>query len=153
MHDVAGMNNRLDGIARRLFWGSLNYSARFRVFEAGACAGESAQFVVQRALGESATLGGTYPISIAEALEDIESGFLWAGDVGSHPNRQVVGSEEYREEVRELLTEFTKWIAEATQLTGIWLKEGHPFYPVFWDYAFIVEQHPDAYVLIGSSSD
>jgi hypothetical protein len=33
------------------------------------------------------------------------------------------------------------------------LKEGHPFYPVFWDFAFLIEIDQESILLMASSSD
>ena len=47
----------------------------------------------------------------------------------------------------------TELVTKSEQVMGFWLKAGHPFYPVYWDYAFLFEVGNDAFVLIGSSSD
>jgi hypothetical protein len=36
---------------------------------------------------------------------------------------------------------------------SFWLEEGHPFYPVQWDFAYVLAGHNGAEVFIGSSSD
>lgn len=49
--------------------------------------------------------------------------------------------------------EMDKLVDGADTIMSFWLKEGHPFYPVFWDFAFLIEKNNDAIVFIGSSSD
>jgi hypothetical protein len=43
--------------------------------------------------------------------------------------------------------------APLTLIERFWRKEGHPAYPVFWDFAFVIAGPTEAEVFIGSSSD
>jgi len=44
-------------------------------------------------------------------------------------------------------------ISDATTIKRFWLKQGHPAYPVFWDFAFVVIGTQQVELFIGSSSD
>ena len=44
-------------------------------------------------------------------------------------------------------------VVGATVIERFWLKEGHPAYPVFWDFAFVIAGPHETKVFIGSSSD
>jgi hypothetical protein len=44
-------------------------------------------------------------------------------------------------------------LAAALLVQSFWLKKGHPDYPVFWDFAFVIAGSSAAEVFIGSSSD
>ena len=41
----------------------------------------------------------------------------------------------------------------AERVALFWLKNGHPAYPVFWDFAFAAYTDEGVHVLMGSSSD
>ena len=43
--------------------------------------------------------------------------------------------------------------AGAALLAQFWLRDGHPAYPVFWDFAFVIAGSAGGQVFIGSSSD
>ena len=146
-------NNQFQSISRRISKNSLNYCASFQAWNAGDISGESVQRIVKQALGANAKVGGTYSINHNEMIDKIEKGFLFAGDEGAHPNLKLIGSASYRAEIAELIKEFDNWLKHADQIIGFWLKDGHPFYPVFWDYAYVIELGTNAYVFIGSSSD
>jgi hypothetical protein len=42
---------------------------------------------------------------------------------------------------------------QSATIVSFWLKDGHPFYPVFWDFACVKIAPGTAEVFIGSSSD
>jgi len=44
-------------------------------------------------------------------------------------------------------------LSKAGKITRFTLKKGHPFYPVFWDFAFNIEVENESYIIIGASSD
>jgi hypothetical protein len=151
--NVTEKNNQFYSISRRIFEDSLNYCANFQIWDAGDVAGESVQKIVMQAIGDSITIGGTYPITHSEAMDEIQNGFFFTGSEGSHPNLPLLESKSYQLEIAEIIKELSNWLKHADQIIGFWLKDGHPFYPVFWDYAYIIEQGKRAYVFIGSSSD
>ena len=43
--------------------------------------------------------------------------------------------------------------SKANRIEKFRLDEGHPAYPVFWDFAFLFTSSDEATVLVGSSSD
>jgi hypothetical protein len=43
--------------------------------------------------------------------------------------------------------------SQATLVVNFWLKAGHPAYPVFWGFAFVIAGPRGAEVFVGSSSD
>lgn len=153
MLDVDQLNADLNGISKSLQIGSLNYSANLKIWEANNSAGKSAGEIVRAALGATAVLGGTFAISEEDAISEILGAFLFAGDDGAHPGQKTLSSERYKKDVSAVMERLRAWIESSSLLIGIWLKEGHPFYPVFWDYAYIVESGSDCHVIIASASD
>lgn len=79
--------------------------------------------------------------------------FDYQGDDGSHPGRDYLASMTFKQDADFVMAQLEGLVSGASLLTLFWLKEGHPFYPVFWDFAFMIERGDDAFVLIGSSSD
>jgi len=115
--------------------------------------GSDASTIIKKALGEQAILGNTFSSSAKEAIEEIEKGLAYRGDDGSRPDWEFMDSEAFRKEKKEIMDTLSDMLSSCTQIIGFWLKSGHPFYPVFWDFAYILETKEGAFLLIGSSSD
>jgi hypothetical protein len=135
---------------------SLNYCANIEIFSALGVAGEKANSIVSKALGNQVVLGNTTNINANDILNEVaESLDYTEGTSGSvHPNSAFLESQSFLLLKQEILEQLQNLLQQASQIMGFWIKEGeHPFYPVWWDYAFIIEQGDNAYVLIGSASD
>jgi hypothetical protein len=60
---------------------------------------------------------------------------------------------QFTQDRAKALAQLNDFLRGVCRLTSFWLKEGHPFYPVFWDFAYVIEKDGDAFVFIGASSD
>ena len=153
MNNIDTLNLKLENILEKINDDSMNYVANIQFFEAEGSAGEKAENIIKKALGSSALLGRTSTATEKEVIDELKQGLEYAGSEGAYPNKKYVGSEKHKNEVKAILKEVRNFTSTSSQIIGFWLKEGHPFYPVFWDFAFIIEQGKNAYVFIGSSSD
>jgi hypothetical protein len=52
-----------------------------------------------------------------------------------------------------VLSHLEQFAAPSTAIWSFWLKDGHPHYPVQWDFAYVLAGPGGAEVFIGSSSD
>jgi hypothetical protein len=131
----------------------LNYSVDIQLYLAAGMAGKDLEEIVAAALGHSVVIGGAESASFSSLVESLRTALGYSGDDGSHPNREFLSSTKFQGE-RDKVVEACAGVFEgANRVVSFWLKEGHPFYPVFWDFAYMVEKGDDAYVFIGSSSD
>lgn len=153
MNEILDLNTELDKFLQSVNAKSLNYCANIKFYEASGYGGQSADVIVKSCLGPVAKIGKTSVAYLDDILEELRIGLEYRGDEGSHPNEEYLGSAQHQNQVDNILECVTNLICKSTQIMGIWLEEGHPFYPVFWDFAFIIEFGDQAYVLIGSSSD
>ncbi|HAF43987.1 MAG TPA: hypothetical protein DCK83_03350 [Gallionellaceae bacterium] len=143
----------LDSISHRLYVGSLNYSPSFLVVNLKGMAGHSLQKLIDLAIGRAVVIGGTQSASETDLLVSVKDALYFQGDDGSHPDRGYLASVEFQRNAELVMFEMDKLVDGADTIMSFWLKEGHPFYPVFWDFAFLIEKNNDAIVFIGSSSD
>ena len=150
---TADINSSLEALCTKLGEDSLNYGVRIRLFTSSRMAGRSVSDTVSTALGTAVIVGGTSSTDRAEVVQAIKDGLEYAGDEGSFPNRAFLASDEFQKKKAEVLSFVDGLVADADQLISFWLKKGHPFYPVFWDFAFVIEKGADSFVLVGSSSD
>jgi hypothetical protein len=147
------INSTLEGISRNLFADSLNYCASFKFVKCHGMAGRALQEILASGLGEGVVIGGVSAAGPADVLEALKDALAYQGDAGSHPGQGYATSETCRQDVSRVLAQVGALLEGASHIVSFRLKEGHPFYPVFWDFAFSIEKGTDAFVFIGSSSD
>lgn len=150
---TADINDRLKMLCEILGRDSLNYVADFRLYSALDMAGGSLADIVTSALGHSVVVGGAEVAASSALIESLKAALEYAGDDGAHPNPAFLSNAEFGDQKREVVALLNGFLSTAGRVVSFWLKEGHPFYPVFWDFAYMVERGADAYVFIGSSSD
>jgi hypothetical protein len=153
MIDIKWVNLQLKSISDRISKDSLNYGAQFEIWEAKNTSGKRISDIVSTALDKNIEIGGTFGIDLSELIKEIKNGFTYSGDSSSHPNLNLLQSPNYIIEIENFTQILDQWLKSADNIIGFWIKKGHPFYPVFWDYAFVLESGNDAYVMIASSSD
>ncbi|WP_157202923.1 hypothetical protein [Calidithermus chliarophilus] len=151
------MMYRLNGLLRQmadgLNRGSLNYTVSFALLAADGIAGTPIAEAVSAALGRPVRLGEILSVTPEDALVEVAQSLDYIGDYGSHPDLTFVGSLEFSQLRSAILDSLRELLLTADQVMRFSLQDGHPFYPVFWDYAFLIEKQEDTLILIGSSSD
>jgi hypothetical protein len=131
----------------------LNYVVNFsRTQVSPILEGTPEQYIVA-ALGPKAVVGGVSEATVPELLIEVESSIRWPGDIGSGPPKHVLRSRRLRELIACVLAHLKRVAAESESVWRFWLKDGHPFYPVQWDFAFVLIGPRGAEVFVASSSD
>ena len=147
------LSETLAELARLLNEGSLNYAV-FLLARAVPLRGDGpSEALVRAALGHAAVVGGIQDVSREEMLEEVGAAISHVGDRGSGPAAGVVASARFHALLAAALADLDARARVATKVESFWLKKGHPAYPVFWDFAFLVTGSAEALVFIGSSSD
>lgn len=116
-------------------------------------AGESLDSVVTAALGKDARVGAAQLAAKDEIMEALQSALRFKGDDGAHPSLNYLESPESEEDFDAVTSEVQGILDQSDLLLSFWLESGHPFYPVFWDFAFLIETAEDSILFIASSSD
>lgn len=132
---------------------SLNYVAEVEFYEISLETSGNLNDCVKDALGANSVVGGSIESNVSELMSELISGLSYVGDDGSHSNRGYVGTAEHKSDLDSISNKIRPFFNASSKVTSFWLKEGHPFYPVFWDFAFFIEGGNHKYILIGSSSD
>src|SRR5262249_30189375 len=105
------------------------------------------------ALGAAAVVGGSSPATGKDVLTEVEEVLRHEGDEGYGPRPQALQSQKFEDLLSLVLSHLEQALGEASLVERFWLKEGHPDYPVFWDFAYVIAGPTAAEVFIGSSSD
>ena len=97
-------------------------------------------------------IGGSQPSNVGKLISDISSAIAHVGDSGYGPIPERIESDKFQHLLRDTIHE-CKVLCADSRIERFWLKEGHPAYPVFWDFAFAIRHEYGCEILIGSSSD
>ncbi|WP_339074658.1 hypothetical protein [Teredinibacter turnerae] len=151
MNEIDYLNKALSKVTDKLNSYSLNYVADVMIYPVSESAAGSVGEIVKSVFG-SAVLGGASESNTHELHEELLSGLSYAGDSGAYANKKYVGSSEHVRDLQNITNKLKPVLTNCSSVTSFWLKEGHPFYPVFWDFAFLVEGG-NKFIIIGSSSD
>lgn len=130
-----------------------NYQVFLRAYRVPFAPSELSAWYVAQALGPSAVVIGSVPVTGPEILSEVEQSLRYTGEEGSGPKPAVLRSQRFNELVLAVLSELEVAAAGASLRAQFWLGEGHPAYPVFWDFAYVIAGPADGLVFIGSSSD
>ena len=147
------VNSSLSSLSNKLFSKSKNYQISFSFIKVADGAGSSLDKILTQALDTTIEVGGSMSISTKLFYEEISDKISHQGDHGAHPNLPYIKSGDFTEDLSSLLSILSEITESADLLLSFWLMEGHPFYPVFWDFGYLIESEGDSYIFIGSCSD
>ena len=116
-------------------------------------ADETSSDIVRGAFGSDAVIADAASVGIEELVDEVSECLRYAGDDGAGPGPNVTQSGRFKELLVELTTELRLLCMSASRIERFRFKDGHPGYPVFWDFAFLVRTERGSLVLVGSSSD
>jgi hypothetical protein len=151
---ITDINKTLDALCSQLSGkGSGNYVASVHLYRCPTVADRCVADTVGAALGWSVVIQSSTAIDPQQVLRSLKESLEYTGDDGAHPNRLFLASEHFKREVQGVLQWFRELLADVAVVTSFCLQEGHPFYPVFWDFGFLIPKQSNTFVLIGSSSD
>lgn len=102
-------------------------------------------------IGNEVLIGGQSCVTANEARSEVTEKLLHVGDGGYGP----LDLDAKRSEILSLLEDLfvNVRLDQASTITSFWLTKGHPSYPVFWDFAFDIQNAGKRWILMGSSSD
>lgn len=153
------MVDEINELLRKICWklsrGDVaNYVVDIRIFQAKRQNDFNDIDSIRNILGgNSVEVGEVKRSNSPELIESIKEGFEYEGDEGAHPNKNYLFTDDFKDDTNEVLAQIENLFSGNSEISVFWLKSGHPFYPVFWDYAFLIKKDYMDYLLIGSSSD
>jgi hypothetical protein len=143
----------LDAIARFLNAGSMNYSVFLRAYVVESGQADSAATLVRRAVGDAAVIEMGGAVSVHDVLADMTSSLAYAGGEGSGPDGSRLYSDQFRELLSGVISMTCKLADRSTRIERFKFKNGHPAYPVFWNFAFLLTGSGESVVFVGAGSD
>jgi hypothetical protein len=143
----------LDQIAAQLNENAVNYTVFLQLYEVQFKESIDSQALINEALGANAVIGGREAFQVAAVCLEVEESLCYAGDDGAGPSKTTVRSGTFKKLIDALRGDLLQLAADSRKIERFWLQDGHPAYPVFWDFAFLFQNAETATIVIGSSSD
>lgn len=131
----------------------INFKASLALFSYDNDSERDDQQCIAQMLGPKAEVRQVEETSVPDMLAMVGECIGWTGDDGAHPNHTYQLSKEFESDFENLIRGLNALLEGHSQIISFDLESGHPFYPVFWDFAFLIRTPGTGYVLIGSSSD
>jgi hypothetical protein len=143
----------LSKIATLLNSEGINYTVSVWARAVEQAADLSSLDIVRGAFGGDAVIADATPLGVDDLVDEVSECLCYAEDDGAGPGPNVIQSERFQELLVLLTTELRSLCNSAIGIERFRFKDGHPGYPVFWDFAFLVRSTERSLVLVGSSSD
>ena len=147
---INSIGSRISDKARK---GSMNYELSTLFKTVPNSTGLSLETLLKKNLSDRSEVGGSQSVSADDMLSEISEKLSYTGDHGSHPSLSYIHSDGFRSDLANLKEVLLSIAKDSDFIVSFWLAEGHPFYPVFWDFGFMIESHGHSFIYLGSSSD
>ncbi len=142
------MHNNVTKIEQLLY--GINYEVRLFLY-GPVDTGKSLSNVLRNEISKQCEVGGTTNSSLKEAKSTIVNMVLYGGDTGHGPIKLESKKAKILDSLESIFTHIN--IDSSDFISEFWLSDGHPAYPVFWDFAFDIHSKGQRWIFIGSSSD
>jgi hypothetical protein len=143
----------LDEIVKSLNADASNYTVFLRFVEVPLPKPVGNETILRMVLGAEAMLGGIQKVEKTSVWPSMKEALLYAGDKGTGPAEATLASARMLALMVLLENEVRSLVDAACTTESFWLQSGHPGYPVFWDFAFLLSGKNNASILMGSGSD
>ncbi|ABD82201.1 hypothetical protein [Saccharophagus degradans] len=153
MNEILELEVYLDEILFKINGLALNYVADIKLFLVKDISLNNGGDIVRSAVDSSVKVGQIYESNNKEVLDAIKRALTYEGTESSHPNMEFVGTEHHKYLMGLLLEKMGVCLRKASNVQSFTFQRGHPFYPIYWDFSYILKFRDSIYVLVGSSSD
>lgn len=145
--------NLLDNITKIINHEAYNYTVFAQAYNVCCSSNEPSSFLIERAIGQDVVVDGFKEVGLKNTLDNIEKCLTYRECDSNDVALNLDDSEELKYLLGELKADIKKAFQISNKVEEFWFSEGHPAYPVFWDFAYIFRYADRAFIFIGSSSD
>jgi hypothetical protein len=131
----------------------INYSVSLRVYSDLPESTDDINSIVNRLIGHEAVLNGVRDVGVTEVVETLLQSLGYVGDEGAGPGPNVIRSADFSRLLGNIRDSVVQLSRTVYGIKSFEFAEGHPDYPVFWDFAYLFLGNDQHVLLVGSSSD
>ena len=143
----------LEDIAEFLNTNGWNYTVFLMCYEGPSSLHADLDSAVGRLVGSEVVVEDLGQVEEAELLAEVASCLSFVGSDGEGVEPQLVESGEFRSLLIGVMNDAKHLASRASTIRRLRILEGHPAYPVFWEFAFLFTASSKLILFIGSSSD
>lgn len=145
--------NLLENITRFINHDTFNYTVFTQAYDCCCSSMETSSHIIERAVGENVVVDGFKGVDLQTLLDNVERCLTYKECDSNDSVQDIDDSEDFQCFLYELKADIAKLFHISDKVEEFWFREGHPAYPVFWDFAYIFRYTDRALIFIGSSSD
>jgi hypothetical protein len=131
----------------------VNYSVFLQAYSGGKGFESGIERIVKRLIGHDVVLSSVHIVNVTEVVETLHQSLSYLGDESAGPGASVHESTEFSRLLESIRDSVVQLSQTAYEIKKFEFTEGHPAYPVFWDFAYLFLGNDQHVLLIGSSSD
>jgi hypothetical protein len=131
----------------------LNYSVFLKAYSGAKESTSNISEIATALIGNGVVVSEIRDVDAADVVEEVRQNLSYAGNENASPNGEILASAEFSNLVKSILESIAQLSKSSTGIKALTFAEGHPAYPVFWDFAFLFMSENDCLLLVGSSSD
>lgn len=131
----------------------INYSVFLRAYSDVTKNATGIDSVVTGLLGHEVVLNGERDVNVTEVVETLGQSLSYVGDAGAGPGPSVLRSTDFTRLLQCIRDSVVQLSQTVYGIKSFEFAEGHPAYPVFWDFAYLFLGNDEHVLLVGSSSD
>lgn len=143
----------LTDMADLLNSGGINYWVSLRVYSGIPESTDEINSIVNRLIGHEAVLNDVRDVGTTEVVETLLQSLAYVGDKGAGPGPDVLRSADFSRLLGNIRDSVVQLSQRVYGIKSFEFAEGHPDYPVFWDFAYLFLGDDQHVLLVGSSSD
>lgn len=144
---------RLTEMADLLNSNGVNYSVFVRAYLGVPESASDIGSIVNELIGHETVLDGLRDADVSEVVETLRQSFGYVGDASAGPSANVFESTEFSRLLGSISDSVVQLSQSAYGIKSFGFAEGHPAYPVFWDFAYLFLGNDKHVLLVASSSD
>jgi hypothetical protein len=149
---MKGLIYDLDLLTTIIERGAGNYVVSFLLYEVDHDQGATLEEIVQSSIN-GAKIGNSSTATTDDVLRDVRDGIEYEGDESHGPAQEDLKSKQFLETKGRVMAELLAILNKADRILHFTFQDGHPAYPVYWDFAYLIGGRTHSYVFVGSSSD
>lgn len=130
-----------------------NYSVFLKAYSGATRGVSEVGDIVIRLIGHDVLVTEIRDSDVTEVADEVREGLSYAGDESAGPGPSTLGSAAFSNLLKRILEAIAQLSERSYGLKSLRFMEGHPAYPVFWDFAFLFLGNDKHVLLVGSSSD
>lgn len=142
-----------DEMAALLNSDGMNYTVFLRCHTGRVTPGLTLDQSIHAVLGPGCVIDDVRDVDAGEVEAVVRNSLAYVGEVHSGPGTATLASTRFGELLDAILADCRRAHADSEVAASFFIVDGHPAYPVFWDFSLFFGGAEEYVVLVGSSSD